>query len=164
MAAESSTKRATKRKSEMIERDTEEASPLKLTKGQVQSRATVQYKFKMLLPNGTTVDLTLMNPKRKMTFGYFIDLVKDEYYGGVWRLLESVKKKRRIDWSDRNLYLEDVNMNVIRDEIDLEMFEPHKWHILKLYVSVLYFWLWFGFSVYALFGYVMCLFVIVFLD
>lgn len=93
------------------------------------------YKFKILLPNGSTVELTVRDPRAHMPFEDFVKMVKDEYFE-AWRRCDSMKAKRPIKWHGRNLYVEDAYMNVIRESIDFEMFKPHKCHILKLYVSL----------------------------
>ncbi|KAJ4726669.1 Protein defective in meristem silencing 3 [Melia azedarach] len=90
------------------------------------------YKFKILLPNGSTVELTVRDPRAHMPFEDFVKMVKDEYFE-AWRRCDSMKAKRPIKWHGRNLYVEDAYMNVIRESIDFEMFKPHKCHILKLY-------------------------------
>lgn len=129
-AAESSLKRPTKRKWENAPYDRDEALPNKKS-----IRGQCRYKFKILFPNGTTIDLLLINPKHKMAVTDFICLVKDEYFKS-WMRHDSMKRKRKINWNGGNLYVEDANLNKISDTINFEMFEPSKCHILKLYVSV----------------------------
>ncbi|KAL9436957.1 hypothetical protein AB3S75_022908 [Citrus x aurantiifolia] len=126
-AAESSLKRPTKRKLENTPYDRDEALPnKKFIRGQCR------YKFKILFPNGATIDLLLIDPKHKMAVMDFICLVKDEYFKS-WMRHDSMKRKRKINWNGGNLYVEDANLNKISDTIDFEMFEPSKCHILKLY-------------------------------
>ncbi|KAH9724071.1 Structural maintenance of chromosomes flexible hinge domain-containing protein GMI1 [Citrus sinensis] len=126
-AAESSLKRPTKRKWENAPYDRDEALPNKKS-----IRGQCRYKFKILFPNGATIDLLLIDPKHKMAVTDFICLVKDEYFKS-WMRHDSMKRKRKINWNGGNLYVEDANLNKISDTINFEMFEPSKCHILKLY-------------------------------
>lgn len=129
-AAESSLKQPTKRKLELTPYDKDKASPNKKI-----IREKLRYKFKILLPNGATLDLLVVDPKHNMAVKEFIYLAKDEYFKS-WMRHNSMKRKRKINWSGENLYVEDANLNKISDTIDFEMFEPFKCHILKLHVSV----------------------------
>lgn len=94
------------------------------------------YRFKVLLPNGTSIGLTVRDiPLPEMPFGDFINLVKNEYFRAR-KLNESMKQKRKIDWEGDRFYLEDVNGLKIRDSIKLKDFKPHSCHILQLHVSM----------------------------
>ncbi|KAF5442725.1 hypothetical protein F2P56_035352 [Juglans regia] len=91
------------------------------------------YRFKVLLPNGTSIGLTVRDiPLPEMPFGDFINLVKNEYFRAR-KLNESMKQKRKIDWEGDRFYLEDVNGVKIRDSIKLKDFKPHSCHILQLH-------------------------------
>ncbi|XP_045808734.1 structural maintenance of chromosomes flexible hinge domain-containing protein GMI1 isoform X2 [Trifolium pratense] len=87
--------------------------------------------FKILLPNETSVDLTVPNDENKLSVGDFINLVQKKYLE-VWKKSESMRKKRDINWKSSGLYLEDRNDNKIRNVIDLNNFTPYKRHILRL--------------------------------
>lgn len=93
------------------------------------------YRFKLLLPNGTSIGLTVRDPLPKMLFEDFIGLVKNEYFRAC-KLNKSIKEKRRIDWQGGRFYLEDVNGVKIRDSIKFKNFKPHNCHILQLHVSI----------------------------
>ncbi|PQQ04218.1 hypothetical protein Pyn_24804 [Prunus yedoensis var. nudiflora] len=51
------------------------------------------YRFKILLPNGTSVCLTFQNPKPTMPFGDFIQRLEEEY-SLAYRQFSSGKRKR----------------------------------------------------------------------
>ncbi|XP_044505503.1 structural maintenance of chromosomes flexible hinge domain-containing protein GMI1 isoform X4 [Mangifera indica] len=91
-----------------------------------------KYKFKILLPNGASVELTLWDPFLQMPFKDFIQLVKGEYFR-AWQECKSMRQKRTINWNNERLYLEDAYGNKIINIMDFEKFKPHKYHILRLY-------------------------------
>ncbi|GLT63657.1 hypothetical protein SLA2020_362030 [Shorea laevis] len=93
---------------------------------------TKVYRFKILLPNGTSVELTFRDPQREIAFGEFIERVKDEY-NVAKRQSESMRKKRTINWNGERLYLEDANDRKMSTRIDFGYFKPHKRHILRLH-------------------------------
>ncbi|PQP99147.1 hypothetical protein Pyn_06089 [Prunus yedoensis var. nudiflora] len=90
------------------------------------------YRFKVLLPNGTSVCLTFQNPKPSMPFGDFIQRLEEEY-SLTYRQFSSGKRKRDIDWKSGRLFLEDANDRKIRGEMNFKNFKPHECHILKLH-------------------------------
>ncbi|XP_060971270.1 structural maintenance of chromosomes flexible hinge domain-containing protein GMI1 isoform X4 [Cannabis sativa] len=88
------------------------------------------YRFKVLLPNGTTVGLNLRESGSNMGVNDFINLVKDEYS----RLSESMQHKRCMNWdSAGSLSLHDANDAKIKGVVDFKNFKPHKCHILILH-------------------------------
>ncbi|KAA3475941.1 membrane protein of ER body 2 [Gossypium australe] len=89
-------------------------------------------RFKVLIPNGTSVGLVLKNTESEISFQGFIDLIKDAY-DMVKRQSGSFKRKRMIDWKNEKFCLEDINGVKTRSRIDLRRFKPHKCHILKLH-------------------------------
>ncbi|XP_004498513.1 structural maintenance of chromosomes flexible hinge domain-containing protein GMI1 [Cicer arietinum] len=88
-------------------------------------------RFKILLPNGTSVELTLQSSENEMPFGDFISLVRDQYLE-VRKKCQSVKKKREINWKDGGLFLEDAFDAKIRNVIQFKNYMPNKCHILRL--------------------------------
>ncbi|KAJ0103641.1 hypothetical protein Patl1_05164 [Pistacia atlantica] len=88
-----------------------------------------KYKFKILLPNGASVELILWDPILRMRLQDFVKLVKGEYFR-AWQ--ESVSQKRTITWKNEGLYLEDAYENKIRNIMDFGKFKPHRYHILRL--------------------------------
>ncbi|XP_060971263.1 structural maintenance of chromosomes flexible hinge domain-containing protein GMI1 isoform X1 [Cannabis sativa] len=87
------------------------------------------YRFKVLLPNGTTIGLTLPEPGPKMPVDEFINLVKGEYY----RRSKSMQCKGRINWNAGSLSLQDSNDAKITSAVYFKDFKPHKCHILILH-------------------------------
>lgn len=104
------------------------------------------YRFKVLLPNGTSIGLTVTDPVPEMPFRDFIGFVKDEY-SRARKQDESIKQKKHIDWNSDHIYLEDVNSRKMRSMIKFDNFKPHKCHILQLHVSMS------CISIHPLFGY-----------
>ena len=93
-------------------------------------------RFKVLLPNGTIVELKVPIPdENEMRFGEFLHLVRIRYLK-IWKHCESMKKKSEINWNSDDLFLEDANDNVIKDVVDFRNFVPNKCHILRLKVNV----------------------------
>lgn len=93
------------------------------------------YRFKVLLPNGTSIGLTVRDPNPEISFEDFIGLVKDEYFLAR-KQYESMRQKRHVNWKGGRFYAEDVNGIKIRNTIKFENFKPHKCHILLLHVSM----------------------------
>ena len=95
----------------------------------------VVYRFKVLLPNGTSIGLTVRDPDPEMPFEDFIAMVKDEYFQAR-KQYESMRLKKHINWKGGHFYLEDANGNKTKKMIKFESFKPHKCHILQLHVSM----------------------------
>ena len=95
------------------------------------------YKFKILLPNSTTVGLTLHEhtlSNLQMSVQEFIGLVRTEYFRNHLQI-ESPDKRQKIMWKSKDLYIEDISEKRMYHSIDLRNFQPHKCHILQLNVS-----------------------------
>ncbi|XP_062120131.1 structural maintenance of chromosomes flexible hinge domain-containing protein GMI1-like isoform X2 [Humulus lupulus] len=90
------------------------------------------YRFKILLPNGTTIGLNLRECGPKMPLDEFVSLVKDEYSRVVQRS-KSMQCKRRINWNAGSLFLQDANDAKMTSIVDFKNFKPHKCHILILH-------------------------------
>ncbi|KAK7272945.1 hypothetical protein RIF29_13990 [Crotalaria pallida] len=88
-------------------------------------------RFKILLPNGTSVGLTTWDPEPEIPFADFISLVKGKYLKAQ-KDLDSAKKEKEINWKSGGLYLEDADDVKIRDVVKLKKYKPHKCHILSL--------------------------------
>ena len=93
------------------------------------------YRFKVLLPNGTSVGLTLKDKEPEISFQGFIGLIRDEY-DVVRRQSESVKRKRMINWKSESLYIEGAHDGKPKSRLNLRHYHPHKCHILRLHVSL----------------------------
>ncbi|XAR52203.1 hypothetical protein NMG60_11020145 [Bertholletia excelsa] len=61
------------------------------------------YKFQVLLPNGTSLELKMRDPETEVPLDYFTDLVKREYFRAM-RQTECQKSKRDIHWKSPDLY------------------------------------------------------------
>ncbi|KAK4277570.1 hypothetical protein QN277_015548 [Acacia crassicarpa] len=89
------------------------------------------YRFRILLPNKTSIALSLRDPDPEMSLEDFINLVKVRYLVARKRSpLET--NKRDINWSGGNLFLLDVNDARIRDPVRFQNYDPHKCHFLRL--------------------------------
>ncbi|OIW07390.1 hypothetical protein TanjilG_10225 [Lupinus angustifolius] len=88
-------------------------------------------RFKILLPNGTSVELTTWDPDPEMFFAEFITLVKGKYLKEQKHLGST--NKGSINWKSNSLYLQDSDDVKIRDVVKLNKYKPHKCHILRLY-------------------------------
>ncbi|KAL2318144.1 hypothetical protein Fmac_032020 [Flemingia macrophylla] len=91
-------------------------------------------RFKILLPNGTSVELTLRNPDPEMPLGNFVSLVRDKYFEARRRRrYDSTSKIRDINWKGGSLFIQDANDTKLRNVIKLKNFKPDKCHILRLH-------------------------------
>ncbi|KAI5394106.1 structural maintenance of chromosomes flexible hinge domain-containing protein GMI1 isoform X3 [Lathyrus oleraceus] len=90
-----------------------------------------EFRFKVLLPNGTSVELTVWSVETEMHFEDFVGLVREKYLE-LRKKCEWMKKKRDINWKGSGLYLEDAGDNKIRNVIEFKNFMPRKCHILRL--------------------------------
>ncbi|PON72057.1 hypothetical protein PanWU01x14_068990 [Parasponia andersonii] len=89
------------------------------------------YRFRILLPNGTTVRLNVRDPGPKMPLADFIALVKDEYFR-VLRHSESMQCKRPINWKIGSLSIQDTNDFKMTSTVNFKNFRQQKCHILVL--------------------------------
>ncbi|KAG9448240.1 hypothetical protein H6P81_014368 [Aristolochia fimbriata] len=87
------------------------------------------YKFRILLPNGTSTDLTLHEPGKEMSIKDFVELIKKEIKKTGSMALEG---KRQIVW-DGNVYFEDMSEHEIRKKISFSYFKPDELKILRLH-------------------------------
>ncbi|KAE9604890.1 hypothetical protein Lalb_Chr10g0091351 [Lupinus albus] len=88
-------------------------------------------RFKILLPNGTSVELTTLEPDPEMLFTDFITLVKGKYLKEQKYLGSS--NKGSINWKSTSLYLQDSDDVKIRNVVKLNKYKPYKCHILRLF-------------------------------
>lgn len=88
------------------------------------------YKFRVLLPNGASLGLKIVDPVGdKMAVVGFAEKVKEEYSR------ESKKYRREINWKSPDLCFVDAFENKIANVFDFKNFEPNKLYILRLHVS-----------------------------
>ncbi|KAF8008424.1 hypothetical protein BT93_K2181 [Corymbia citriodora subsp. variegata] len=116
-----------------MERSQASASSRKRHVDQTMNDADIDkiHRFAILLPNGTTVGITVREPNSMMPFGDFILLIKERYKREKAQD-PSLKFKRSIAWESDHLYFEDANGNQIKRRIIFDNFKPHKRHILRL--------------------------------
>lgn len=93
------------------------------------------YKFKILLPSGTSLGLTLHQHKLSdllMPMQEFIGLVRAEHFRSHGQL-----EAPKIMWRSKDLYLVDIcctSENKMKDFIDFRTFGPRNCHVLLLNV------------------------------
>ncbi|PIA26548.1 hypothetical protein AQUCO_09100023v1 [Aquilegia coerulea] len=93
------------------------------------------YRFKILLPNGTSVNLNLKRTvDDDMSLKEFIDRIRKEYDRSVG--IEVVKGRRKIVWRDPSICLEDLTGVKMPKTIPLMCYPPDKCHILRLHDGV----------------------------
>lgn len=93
------------------------------------------YSLKVLLPNSTSVTLTLTNPEREMSMKSFVDLVKEEYDKSRKNFDLSGKKRKMVDWNlAAKSYLE-FNGEKIKGSVRFNKFKPDLCNIIRLDVS-----------------------------
>ncbi|RVW88999.1 hypothetical protein CK203_029417 [Vitis vinifera] len=92
------------------------------------------YKFKILLPNGTSLGLNLHEHKLSnllMPLQEFIGLVRTEYFRTRLQP-ESPGTRQKIMWKSKDIFLVDASENRMKHTVNFRKFEPHKCHILQL--------------------------------
>lgn len=89
-----------------------------------ESSAEKVFKFRVLLPNGTSVDLNLRRRGGEMTLEEFVHVVKHEYLS-VMRRTEASMPRSSINWSSQDFRLFDANANPIRKKLVLSNFRPN---------------------------------------
>lgn len=91
------------------------------------------FKFRVLLPNGTTLDLKLSELRNEMPIEEFVDVVRKEYLT-VAKQGASQQLRRRINWKYQDLHFTAAHKKKIRIKVDFRDFVPNKWHFLWLHV------------------------------
>ncbi|XP_026457782.1 structural maintenance of chromosomes flexible hinge domain-containing protein GMI1-like [Papaver somniferum] len=90
------------------------------------------YNFKVLLPNGTSVDVRLEQPGDQMHINEFLELVRAEHKR-TFKDFDSSKFRRKIFWNSESVYLEDATGCKIRYKILFCQFLPKICHFLILH-------------------------------
>ncbi|XP_048139026.1 structural maintenance of chromosomes flexible hinge domain-containing protein GMI1 isoform X2 [Rhodamnia argentea] len=90
------------------------------------------YRFTVLLPNGTSVGITIRDPDTLMPLGDFVLTIKRRYILAKAQD-PSLKLKRPIAWENEDLYIEDANGDQIKRRIIFDNFKPYKRHIIHLH-------------------------------
>lgn len=87
--------------------------------------------FRILLPNGTTIELKMTELRSHMPIEEFIDAVKREHFNTVKRT-GSPQPKTKINWKYADLHFTDADGIKIRTEVKFRDLLPNKRHILVL--------------------------------
>ncbi|KAG5617266.1 hypothetical protein H5410_017090 [Solanum commersonii] len=87
--------------------------------------------FRVLLPNGITLELQVPGPPGEMPVEDFVILVRREYQN-LGRRTESPKHKRQINWTSKDLHFVDAFENRITKMLDFRKFKSNKSHMIRL--------------------------------
>ncbi|XP_055825977.1 structural maintenance of chromosomes flexible hinge domain-containing protein GMI1 [Solanum dulcamara] len=87
--------------------------------------------FRVLLPNGITLELQVPGPPSEMPVEDFVILVRREYQN-LGRRTELRKPKRQINWTSKDLHFVDAFENRITKMLDFRNFKSDKSHMLRL--------------------------------
>ncbi|XP_042033848.1 structural maintenance of chromosomes flexible hinge domain-containing protein GMI1-like isoform X2 [Salvia splendens] len=112
-----------------------EETPGKSSSGTVQAKddgREMVYRFRVLLPNGTAVELKMSELRKEMPIEKFIGIVRREY-SLLANQKTSLGQKRRINWDYQDLHFTDTQENKIKLKIDFQKFLPNIWHLLWLH-------------------------------
>ncbi|EOA19247.1 hypothetical protein CARUB_v10000030mg [Capsella rubella] len=89
------------------------------------------YSFKVLLPNGTSVKLTLTNPDPEMAMQNFVNLVKKEY-DNARKDCVLLSKRTRVDWNSGGKFYLESNGEKMKGIVRFAAFKPNLCHIIRL--------------------------------
>ncbi|VVB17361.1 unnamed protein product [Arabis nemorensis] len=89
------------------------------------------YSFKVLLPNRTSVDLTLSNPGREMPMEAFVNLVK-EGYDKSRKECVLMSKRTRVDWNLGGKFIVESDSEKMKGMVRFAAFKPNLCHIIRL--------------------------------
>ncbi|XP_049349124.1 structural maintenance of chromosomes flexible hinge domain-containing protein GMI1 [Solanum verrucosum] len=87
--------------------------------------------FRVLLPNGITLELQVPGPPGEMPVEDFVILVRREYQN-LGRRTESPKPKRQINWTSKDLHFVDAFENRITKMLDFRKFKSNQSHMIRL--------------------------------
>lgn len=89
------------------------------------------YNFKVLLPNGTSVKLTLKNPEPEISMQSFVNLVKKEYDNARKDCL-LMSKRMKVDWNSGGKFHLESNGGKMKGIVRFAAFKPDLCHIIRL--------------------------------
>uniref|UniRef100_A0A1J3I4J6 Protein DEFECTIVE IN MERISTEM SILENCING 3 n=2 Tax=Noccaea caerulescens TaxID=107243 RepID=A0A1J3I4J6_NOCCA len=89
------------------------------------------YSFKVLLPNSTSVGLTLHNPGPEMPMERFVNMLKDEYEKARKDCV-LMSKRTRIDWNLGGKFHLETNGEKMKGMVRFAVFKPNMCHIIRL--------------------------------
>ncbi|EYU25236.1 hypothetical protein MIMGU_mgv1a019692mg [Erythranthe guttata] len=91
------------------------------------------FKFRILLPNATTLDLKLSELRTEMSIEEFIDVVRKEYFTVAKQRNSTEPKRRIINWKYPDLHFTDGNLRKMRIKVNFRDFVHTKWNFLWLH-------------------------------
>ncbi|KAL0400592.1 UNVERIFIED_CONTAM: Structural maintenance of chromosomes flexible hinge domain-containing protein GMI1 [Sesamum latifolium] len=121
-----------KRPSEDSSTERPRKSPYGVLKVEDDAGEAKIFKFRVLLPNGTTLELKLSELRNEMPIEEFVGVMKREYFN-VAKQRRSREPKRAINWKYQDLYFTDVHANKMRIKVNFQDFMPNTWHFLWLH-------------------------------
>ncbi|CAH8272083.1 unnamed protein product [Arabidopsis lyrata] len=89
------------------------------------------YSFKVLLPNGTSVKLTVNNPDPEMSMQNFVNLVKKEY-DNARKDCVLLSKRTKVDWNSGGKFYLESNGDKMKGIVRFAAFKPNLCHIIRL--------------------------------
>ncbi|XP_027771413.1 structural maintenance of chromosomes flexible hinge domain-containing protein GMI1-like [Solanum pennellii] len=129
--------RSSKRHCEDFSTETPRKKPSRVLRIQVDSDEEVGnnegkvFYFRVLLPNGITLELQVPGPPSEMPVEDFVILVRREYQN-IGRRTDSPKPRRQINWTSKDLHFVDAFDNRITKTMDFRKFKSNKSHMLRL--------------------------------
>ncbi|KAK4734712.1 hypothetical protein R3W88_008973 [Solanum pinnatisectum] len=129
--------RSSKRQCDDFSAETPRKKPSRVLRIQVDSDEEVGtsegkvFCFRVLLPNGITLELQVPGSPSEMPVEDFVILVTREYQN-LGRRTESPKPKRQINWTSKDLHFVDAFENRITKMLDFRKFKSNKSHMLRL--------------------------------
>uniref|UniRef100_A0A3Q7GA24 Uncharacterized protein n=1 Tax=Solanum lycopersicum TaxID=4081 RepID=A0A3Q7GA24_SOLLC len=128
---------SSKRHCEDFSTETPRKKPSRVLRIQVDSDEEVGnnegkvFYFRVLLPNGITLELQVPGPPSEMPVEDFVILVRREYQN-IGRRTDSPKPRRQINWTRKDLHFVDAFDNRITKTMDFRKFKSNKSHMLRL--------------------------------
>ncbi|GAA0162738.1 viral or transposable element protein [Lithospermum erythrorhizon] len=90
-----------------------------------------RFKFRVLLPNGKSVEVTFSRPQTRISMEELVNVLKQEYLR-VSKQSGFQTPKRGVNWKSSELHVVDVSDKKFEQSFDLRKFEPDKWNFLRL--------------------------------
>lgn len=91
------------------------------------------FSFRVLLPNGTTLEMKIREPGRDMSVDQLVEAMQAEYLALKCR---TESHRRQINWKSQNLYILDPFDRKIKG-LDFRKLNPRKSYMLRFHVSSL---------------------------
>ncbi|KAL6509247.1 hypothetical protein OROGR_022557 [Orobanche gracilis] len=94
-------------------------------------KETKVFKFRILMPNSTSLEVKITELRTGMPIEEFLDVVKREYFALIRH--QSSQSQRKINWKYPDLHFTDVKAKKIRMKLDFCNLLPNEWNILCLH-------------------------------